>query len=95
MRQILQIDRFKISVVRVIDKSEGKQPIQDQSSVLGADILNNYYGRSFNYPQGIQLIPKHQSGDFWCSVEVKLCNSIIQAVPVCNQSINQSNKFMS
>ena len=49
-------------------KTKGKQPIQDQSSVLGADILNNprnyYYGRSSNYPQRIQLSPKHQSGEF-------------------------------
>ena len=61
--------------------TKGMQPIQDQSSVLGADILNNprnnYYGRRSNYPQGIQLSPKHQSGEFRCSWEVKLCNSII------------------
>ena len=62
---------------------------KDQSSVLGADILNNprnnYYGRSSNYPQRIQLSPKHQSGEFQCSWEVKLCNSIILVVHVCKQ----------
>ena len=44
--------------------TKGVQPIQDQLSVLGADILNNprnnYYGRSSNYSQRIQLSPKHQ-----------------------------------
>ena len=45
--------------------TKGRQPIQDQSSLLGADILNNprnnYYGRSSNYPQRIKLSSKHQS----------------------------------
>ena len=46
-----------------VGETKGSQPIQDQSSVLGADILNNprndvlYYGRSSNYPQRIQLSP--------------------------------------
>ena len=39
--------------------NKGVQPIQDQSSVLGVDILNNppnnYYGRSANNSQRIQL----------------------------------------
>ena len=67
----------------------GRQPIQDQMSVLGADILNNpqnnYYGRWSNYPQHNQLSPKHQSGKFRCSWEIKLCNSIILIVQVCKQ----------
>ena len=48
--------------------TKGTQPtyIQDQSSVLDADILNNprnnYYGRSSNYH--IELSPKHQTGEF-------------------------------
>ena len=72
------------------DKCKGVQPIQDQSSVLGADILNNprnnyTYGRSSNYPQRIQLSPKHQLGELQCSWEVKLCNSIILVVHVCKQ----------
>ena len=51
-------------------------PIQDHSSVLGADILNNprnnYYGRSSNYPQRIQLSMKAPVlGEFRCSWEVK------------------------
>ena len=47
-------------------KSKGRQPIQDQSSVLGADIFNyprnNYYGRSstirnvFNWAQSISRV---------------------------------------
>ena len=65
----------------------GRQPIQDQSPVLG--ILNNprndYYGRRSSYPQRIPLSPKHQSGEFWCSWEVKLCNSIIQVVHICKK----------
>ena len=69
----------------------GWQPIQDQSSVLGADILkdtrNNYYGRSSKYPQHIQLSPKHQSSEFRCSCEVTLCKSVILVVNVhvCKQ----------
>ena len=62
---------------------KGRQPIQDQSSVLGTGILNNprsnLNGRSSNYPnypQFIQLSPKHQSGEFRHSWEVKLCNII-------------------
>ena len=57
--------------------NQGRQSIQDQSSVLGADILNNprnYFGRSSNYPQRIQFSPKHQSGEFRCSWDVNLCN---------------------
>ena len=41
--------------------------------------------KSSNYPQHIQLSPKHQSGEFWCSWEVKLYNSIILVVHVCKQ----------
>ena len=44
-----------------IGVTKGRQPIQDQWSVLGADILNNlrnnYCGRSSNYPQW-----RHQGG---------------------------------
>ena len=69
--------------------AKGRQPIQDQSSVLGADSLNNprniYYGRSSNYPQRIQLSPKHQLGEFWWFWKIKLCNSIILVVHVCKQ----------
>ena len=57
---LLQLD-FNFEISSVISK--GVQPIQDQLSVLGADILNIYYmnfyyGRSFNYSQPIQLSPK-------------------------------------
>ena len=41
--------------------------------------------RSSNYPQRIQLSSKHQSVEFRCSWEVKLCNSIILVVHVCKQ----------
>ena len=42
--------------------TKGQKPIQDQSSVLSADILNirqnYYYCRSFDYSQLIQLTPR-------------------------------------
>ena len=70
-------------------RPKGRQPcIQDQPSVMGADILNNpqnnYYGRSSNYPERIQLSPMHQLGEFRCSFEFKLCSSIL-VVHVCKQ----------
>ena len=74
--------------IQIVNVKE-RQPIQDQSSVLGAGILNNprnnYYGWSSKYPQRIQLSPKHQSGEFRCPAEVKLFNSIILVVHVCKQ----------
>ena len=48
---VRSFDDVSVSPFNLLCK--GRQPIQDQSSVLGADILNNprynYYGRSFNY----------------------------------------------
>ena len=91
LKHVHQIDEACCNIL-----PKGRQPIQDQSSVLGADILNkprnNYYGRSSNYPQRIQLSPNHPSGEFRCSWEVKLCNSVILVVHVCKQVANETTR---
>ena len=65
---------FQATFVTLLNKE--RQPIQDQSPVLCADILNNprnnCYGKSSNYPQRIQLSPKHELGEFRCFSEVRL-----------------------
>ena len=69
-----------------------------QSSMLGADILNNprnkYYSRSSNYSQRIHLSPKHQSGKFQCSWRLNLCNKYKPCCPrlqaVTNKMTRQS-----
>ena len=57
---------YKCCADRIEDEmTKRRQPIQDQLSVLGVDVLdnlgNNNYGKSSNYSQHIQLSPKHQS----------------------------------
>ena len=69
LNSILLYFSYKISYLfpqiwtQPILSPKGRKPIQDQSSVQGADILNNqlnnYYGRSSNYPQRIQYGPKY------------------------------------
>ena len=46
---------------------------------------NNCYGKRSNFPQRIQLRPKHQLGEFRCFCEVELCKSIILVVHICKQ----------
>ena len=73
---------------RIQNKHDKGEATYSRSVVhAGADILNNprnnFYGRGSKYPQRIQLAPKHQSGEFQCSWEIKLCNSINLVVHVC------------
>ena len=71
------------------------QPIQDQSSVMGADILNNqqnnYYGRSSNYPQRIQLRPKANKKKIVClSIDALLeAGSVSREKHTCQHLKNQ------
>ena len=82
---------------RVTAKGKGRKPIQDQSSVLGADILNicrnNYQGGSFKRFTWFRLSPRYQLGEFGCSWEVQLCNSISLVDHVCKLWPNQKNMW--
>ena len=54
--------------------TKGRHPIQDQSSVLGADILNSPRNK-YIIMVGVSKSTKHQSDEFRCFWEVKLCNN--------------------
>ena len=53
---------FRLNSLALLGAVKGMKPIQDQSSVLGADILNiwrnNYYGGSFQLFTSFRLSPK-------------------------------------